>query len=152
MSSTEVRESFDEAEAPVSSPFVSHLGVRVLRATEDNLVLGLPIRPEFLNSGGFVHGGVYASLADSAIGAVIFAQIPRDQMAVTVELSCRYLRAARSGELEALARIVHWGSRTIVAEAEIRLGEELQMKAVGTFMLIARRKPGEVAGAGGGAR
>lgn len=152
MSSSEANESFDEAEAPFSSPFVSHLGIRLLRAEEDGVVLGLPIRPEFLNSGGFVHGGVYASLADSAIGAVIYAQIPREQMAVTVELSCRYLRAARSGELEALARIVHRGSRTVVAEAEIRLGEELQMKAVGTFMLIARRRPGEVRGAGGSAQ
>lgn len=130
-----------EAPAPMyRSPFIEHLGIRFLRLEADGVEVQLPIEPEFLNSAGIVHGGVYASLADTALGAAIYARM-RDpaRAALTMEMSCRYLRGARAGALDCRAWVIHLGRSTAVAEAEVSVDGELQFKASGTFMLVDRR-------------
>lgn len=126
-------------EAPtIRSPFIEHLGIRFVGGDAEGIEMQLPILPEFLNSAGVVHGGVYASLADTALGAAIYAHMEPGRMALTMEMSCRYLRGARAGTLVALARVLHLGRSSAVAEAEVLVDGELQFKATGTFMLVAR--------------
>jgi uncharacterized protein (TIGR00369 family) len=122
----------------IRSPFIEHLGIEFARVEAAEVELRLPIRPEFLNTVGIVHGGVYASLADTALGAAIYARLGLEKMAMTVEMSCRYLRGAREGVLVSRARVLHLGRSTAVAEAEVLVDEVLQFKASGTFMLVAR--------------
>lgn len=124
-------------------PFIEMLGIRFGRVDAESAEAELDIRPDFLNSGGNVHGGLYASFADTLLGAAIFPRVPRDRMAVTLELSCRYLRTVGGGTLRGIGRPVHVGGRTAVAEAEVWAGDALLVKATGTFMLIDRPGRGE---------
>lgn len=130
-----------EAAAPTyRSPFIEHLGIRFQRLEADGVEVQLPIEPELLNSAGMVHGGVYASLADTALGAAIYARMRNPaRVALTMEMSCRYLHGARAGVLCCHARVIHLGRSTAVAEAEVFVDRELQFKASGTFMLVDRR-------------
>jgi acyl-CoA thioesterase len=129
----------DRSEGPtIRSPFIEHLGIRFVRASDEEVELHLPIVPEFLNSMGIVHGGVYASLADTALGAAIYARLKGERVAMTMEMSCRYIRGARAGVLQSVARVLHLGRSTAVAEAEVFGDGVLQFKASGTFMLAPR--------------
>lgn len=129
----------ETASAPtIRSPFIEHLGIEFARVEPGEVELRLPIRPEFLNSIGVVHGGVYASLADTALGAAVYARLGRERMALTAELSCRYLKGARAGVLVSRARVLHHGRSTAVVEAEVFVDAVLQFKATGTFVLVER--------------
>jgi len=130
--------TLEQIDAPVSSPFNEHLGVEYYRLDGGGVEVRLPVRPELLNSAAIVHGGVYATLADCALAAAIHVQLPPGHMAVTLDLSCRYLRAARGGVLRATARAVHVGRRTAVAEGEIWVDGVMRMKATGSFMIVPR--------------
>lgn len=131
-------EAGEQIDPPVRSPFVEHLGMQFMRPGGGEVEVRLPIRPELLNSAAMVHGGVYATLADCALAAAIYAEVPPGHMAVTLDLSCRYLRPARGGVLRAVGRAVHVGRRTAVAECEIWVDDVMQAKATGTFMIVSR--------------
>ncbi len=123
---------------PIGSPFIEHLGVQFVAVADGRAELLLPIRPEFLNSVGIVHGGVYASFGDTGLGAAIHSSLPSDRYAVTAEMSSRYLRGAREGVLRCLSKVLHVGRTTAIAEAEVFLGDALQFKASGTFVVLPR--------------
>ena len=138
-------DAIEQRDPPIRSPFIEHLGMEFVRLGEDEVEVRLPIRAELLNSAAMVHGGVYATLADTALAAAIYSRVQATQMVITVELSCRYLRAASSGVLCAVARAVHVGRRTAVAEGEILVDGVLQVKATGTFVLVPRAELGTAA-------
>ena len=64
----------------------------------------LPVRPEHLNAGGVVHGGVLMSLADVALGVTVVRTTGR--AAATISLDSNFLAAGKLGEmLEAEAEV-----------------------------------------------
>lgn len=127
-----------DAPIGIRSPFIEHLGIRVLSVGAEGAELELPVLPEYLNSVGMVHGGVYASLADSGLGAAIHGRLAPGHVALTAEMSCRYIRAARGGTLRCVSRVLHMGRSTAVAESEIWMDDVLQFKASGTFVVMPR--------------
>ena len=130
--------------APIKSPFNDYLGMQFFSTADNGLEVRLPIRADLLNSAGIVHGGVYASLGDVALSAAIYTRAAPLQVAITVEMSCRYLRAAREGVLCALGRVVHLGNRIVVAEADILVDGILQYTTSGTYTLMPRSPKGAV--------
>ena len=71
------------------------------------------------------------TLADSALWFASFSVIGIEPMAVTSELSIRFLRPARDGDLLARARIQSVGTRRIVGTVELWMdGEPDRLVAV----------------------
>lgn len=123
--------------------FWRYLGVEVLDAREGWVRLRVPIRDDLCNDAGApVHGGVYASLVDMAVGGALgtFGTTTAggvDQ--TTLDLNVSFLAAAREGELFAEGQIIRRG-RTI-AVGETRITDSAgRLLAVGraTYMLLAR--------------
>lgn len=127
-----------EGGSAIRSPFIEHLGIRFVEVADGRAELELLILPEFLNSVGLVHGGVYASFGDTGLGAAIHSRLPAGRFALTAEMSCRYLKGAREGTLRCISRVLHLGRTTAIAEAEIYQGDALQFKASGTFVVLER--------------
>lgn len=93
------------------------LGVTVLEATADKVVVSMPVGPTVHQPFGLLHGGASAVIAESAasIGAYLNCD-PATQYAVGVDLNITHLSAKRSGTVVATAtpirkgRSVHvWG-------------------------------------------
>jgi uncharacterized protein (TIGR00369 family) len=82
----------------------------------------LAIGPQHLNSVGLVHGGVYASLLDVALGhAVAFCTVPGNfRFSTTVSLSTSFLKGAKSGVLTAIGRIDGAAGRLVTGTGEVR--------------------------------
>ena len=78
-------------------------------------------RPSFANPMGTVHGGIVATLLDSALGCAV--QTTRDEGVAytTVALEVKYLRPIRldAGQLRAEATVIHAGRRQATAEARL---------------------------------
>lgn len=81
------------------------------------------MRPEefHYNPIGSVHGGVYATLLDSALGCAIHTMLPAGVGYTTLDLAVKYLRPLRldMGEVRAVAEVVSVSRRVATATAQI---------------------------------
>jgi uncharacterized protein (TIGR00369 family) len=104
----------------------------------------LQSRDDLQNPSGVVHGGVIATLIDTAIAQALLMteeyQVVRDSRGglVTVDLHVKYLRPASHGRLLCEAKIVHLGKRVMHAQAVVRNDQDKDI-ALGdaTLMLVA---------------
>lgn len=86
----------------------------------DYAVARQDVEPDMLRPGGFVAGAVQFGIADEVLWYATFAVIGEiELMAMTSELSIRYLRPATGSVLSARARIHAAGRRNVVGSVTI---------------------------------
>jgi uncharacterized protein (TIGR00369 family) len=70
---------------------------------------------------GTVHGGVFATLLDSACGCAVHTKLPAGVFYTSLDLSLKFLRpvTVATGPITAEGRVVHLGRRTALAEAKL---------------------------------
>jgi acyl-CoA thioesterase len=107
----------------------------------------LEVDEKHLNPHGVVHGGVLYSMADTGMGAAVYSRLEPEESCATIELKVVYIAAVRGGVLECESRVVHRGRRVVVLESEVRSGDRLVAKALGTFAVFEDRS---TKGAGSG--
>src|SRR5580692_12272186 len=88
------------------------LGIELVSATPDEVVLRVEVGPKVHQPYGILHGGVSALMAEGAasIGGAI--SVGPDEIVVGTELNCSHLRSMSSGVLTATATPVRKG-RTV---------------------------------------
>ncbi|MBD8068419.1 PaaI family thioesterase [Bacillus sp. PS06] len=92
------------------------------------------------NSLNIVHGGITATLIDSAMGSLAFHLLPEDQAAVTTELKINYLAPGIGSTLTCIASLINRGSNLIVTEGKVfRDDGKLIAHATGSFFIIKRK-------------
>ena len=99
--------------------FIKLVGIRTEEATADRVVLTGPVTPHLHQPFGLVHGGVYATLAETAAsvaGALWFGDRGK---VVGVSNHTDFLRAVRRGELRAEATPLARGRTTQLWQVEI---------------------------------
>jgi acyl-CoA thioesterase len=122
------------------SAFHTGLGMQVEAASEGSVTLSIEARPDQLNLGGSVHGGVLASLADTAMGLAVRTAIEPGRRHVTIQLAVQYLAAAQPGRrVTAEGTVVRAGSQIAFAEAELRQGARTVARAQGAFSVTPER-------------
>jgi uncharacterized protein (TIGR00369 family) len=106
----------------IPAGFRNLVGYRTRAWREGYGEIHLDIKPTHLNMLGFVHGGVYATILDAALGhAVGWCSVPGNRRAaVTVSLTTTYLSGASSGTLIAIGRLLHIEGRIATCSGEIR--------------------------------
>jgi uncharacterized protein (TIGR00369 family) len=110
--------SFEDARAVLEAqPFSRLLGTKLTAFRAGHAELRLVVRPELLQQGHFVHGGVLAYAADNAItfagGSILGAAV------LTKGLVIEYVRPAQGDFLRAAAHVVTRSGRHAVCRAEI---------------------------------
>ncbi len=97
------------------------LGNRMVAWERDRIVIELEVQPKLLNLGGVVHGGVYATLIDSAAGfSGCYCPHPgRIRKAMTLSLTTSFTGAVTAGKLTAIGQRKAGGRRIYSATAEI---------------------------------
>ena len=110
---------------PLKDRFNSLLGVQVNDWGPGHVTLELAVREEFENLAKLVHGGVIATLIDTACnfaGAWIEDAGER-RIPVTLTFTTNFLAGARKGPLICTARRTGGGKTTYMAEAEVKDGD-----------------------------
>jgi uncharacterized protein (TIGR00369 family) len=89
---------------------------------------------------GTVHGGVAATLLDSAMGCAVQSVLPHGAGYTTLEIKVNYLRAmtSRTGRVYAEGKVIYVGGRIATAEARLTDGEG-KLYAHGTTTCILLR-------------
>ena len=119
-------------------PFLVHVGPLYVRtAGDDGPVVGLCAADEHCNASGAVHGGLLASLCDSACGQTIRAQADDISGAVTISLTVDYLAPAKAGDwLEARTKVEKLGTRLAFADCAVTANGRQVVRARAVFSVL----------------
>lgn len=106
------------------APIATTLGFTVLEVESGRVVFGLEPAEFHFNPIGSVHGGVFATLLDSAAGCAVHSALPAGTAYTSLDLSVKFLRGlgADSGPVRCEGLVVHMGGRTALAEARLHDG------------------------------
>lgn len=119
-----------------SNPFVSLLNMSIAKLEQGCVTMVMPVEKDrHTNLYHVAHGGALASLADTAMGV---ACCTTGKKVMTLDMSMNFIRAAQpQAAVSAVGKVVHDGSRTMVAETDIVDGNGgLVLKARGTYFVI----------------
>ncbi len=102
-------------------PVAELLGMRVGPAERGRIVFHADAEPRFANPMGGLHGGIAATLLDSAMGCAAMTVLPPGKMYTTLTIEVKYLRAVPldGSELTAEGVVVHAGRRQITVDGTL---------------------------------
>ncbi|MFT4088725.1 MAG: PaaI family thioesterase [Gordonia sp. (in: high G+C Gram-positive bacteria)] len=106
----------------VRPPIISDvLGMRLVDATEGEVVFAVDADAALGNLAGTVHGGLLATLLDSAMACAVHTTLPARTDYGTVDLHVTFVRAAPTDgrPLRAVGTVVHSGRTLVTAEAKV---------------------------------
>jgi uncharacterized protein (TIGR00369 family) len=127
-----------------STPFYRHLGIRLIGLRPGISELQMRVTRSLTQSAGVAHGGVAASLIDSAVGLALCTLIKPGQLITTVEMKLNYLAPVPLGTLKAKGKILHRGKRIAVGESEVRVKKALVAKGLVTYVILERKRTNAV--------
>ena len=115
---------------------MSVLGVRDQQAEDGRARLELDATDQHLNPAGTVHGGVLATLVDTAMGSAVRSSTGADDVPATSQLTLTYLRPGRVGTLTVTAEVRKQGEHLTVCEADVEQDGRALVHAVATFAVL----------------
>jgi uncharacterized protein (TIGR00369 family) len=102
-------------------PVVGTLGISLVSVDPGRVVFGFTPAEFHYNPIGTVHGGVIATMCDSACGCAVHSLLPAGAFYTSQDLTVKFLRpvTAGTGPLRCEGTVLHLGSRTALAQASL---------------------------------
>ena len=119
-----------------TAPYPELIGMKIAALDFDSCRVELELGKRHLQPFGIVHGGVLATLIDTATFWAGFLRLPEDAGLVNVDLKLNYLKAVTSGHLRAEGRCLRAGRQISYAEASV-FDEAGELIAHGASTLMA---------------
>lgn len=130
---TRLAQYFDE-----SVTFSRHIKSRVEEVEPGKAVCHIDVEDIHLNGNGTLHGGVYASLIDNAMGLSVAALV--GLRTATIGLNVSFLGAVREGRIVCRSEVVHRTRRIATVEAKVYDVEgNMVALGTGTFRIFEKR-------------
>ncbi|MBD8631574.1 MAG: PaaI family thioesterase [Massilia sp.] len=126
-------------------PYMANLGELYCRRGDGGIVFAMRIEDKHTNMRGIAHGGMLASLADSALGLGLTLYCEGRQSFVTVNLSTDFIDAARPGDwVEAHVEVQKMGKRMAFANCFLQVGARRILRASGVFAVMNALRPDQL--------
>jgi uncharacterized protein (TIGR00369 family) len=102
-------------------PIAQLMGFTLDEIAEGRAVFSITPAEVHYNPIGVVHGGLAATLCDSAMGCAVHSILPAGARYTTLELKINFVRAltGTTGPVRCEATLIHRGSRVATAEARV---------------------------------
>jgi uncharacterized protein (TIGR00369 family) len=102
-------------------PIARLLGFEIVEVGEGRVVFAVEPQEFHYNPIGTVHGGLAATLLDSAMGCAVHSMLPEGRAYTTLELKVNYVRALKAGigPVRAIGKVIHVGGKIATAEATL---------------------------------
>jgi uncharacterized protein (TIGR00369 family) len=104
-----------------AAPIALLMGFELEEVGEGRAVFAVTPGEHHYNPIGVVHGGLAATLLDSALGCAVHTLLPRGRGYTTLEIKVNYVRAMKrdTGRVRAVASVVHLGGKVATAEGRV---------------------------------
>lgn len=99
--------------------FAKMIGMQLVDIKPDEAIIKIEMRDELRQPQGLLHGGVTATLIDTAMAFAVITCLSEDEKASTVDLTVHYLRPHTEGAFACTAKIVRAGKRLLTVSAEV---------------------------------
>ena len=133
-----VRESFGRQQV------MTTIGAKLTHVAPGEIDIWLPYDRTLTQQHGFMHGGIVATIADSACGYAAYSLMPAGQAVLSIEFKINLLAPAQGEAFVARSRVVRAGRTITVCQADvmaIQNGVESRIATlVATIMGLRGRK------------
>ena len=119
------------AEGLRALPFSQLIGMDLVDIRPGEAVIKIEMRDDLRQPGGLLHGGVTATLIDTAMAFAVRTHLEDHELTATIDLTVHYLRPHTSGTVTCTAKVVRAGKRIITLSAE---AENEQGKVIATAL------------------
>ena len=118
---TEITEEQKEyaANALHSLPFARLIGMRLVDLKLDEAVISIEIRDDLRQPSGVLHGGVTATLIDTAMAFAVRTRLEKEAKTATIDLTVHYLRPLVEGKAICTGKVVRAGKRVFTVSADV---------------------------------
>jgi len=120
-------------------PIAVLMGFDIVEVGEGRVVFAVEPQEIHYNPIGMVHGGLAATLLDSAMGCAVHSLLPEGRAYTTLELKVNYVRALKhdTGRVQAIGKVIHLGGKVATAEGSLLDGAgKLYAHATTTCLLL----------------
>jgi uncharacterized protein (TIGR00369 family) len=119
------------------APIAHYFGMRLSYNDEGQAIVDLPYNPNLDHALEGIHGGVYATMLDTAGWFTAAAAHDEPCWLATAEMSVHFLAPAARNSLQAIGRLIKRGRRQDVAEMHLYDSQgHLVGHATGTFVVL----------------
>ncbi len=142
ISGLEFLQKFTKREMP-PPPIGALMGFNLVEVSPGRAVFAAEPAEFHYNPIGVVHGGLAATLLDSAMGCAVHSMLPAGVGYTTLEIKVNFVRAltGATGTVRSEGTVVHMGSRTATAEGRLIDGTgKLYAHATTTCLVIADQR------------
>jgi len=121
-------------------PIAMLLGMEVVEVSDGRALFALEPTERHYNPIGVVHGGIAATILDSAMGCAVHTTLPAGWSYGSLDLSARYVRpiTADTGRIMCEGVVVHRGKSTATAEGRVWAEETGKLLAHGSGSALLR--------------
>jgi uncharacterized protein (TIGR00369 family) len=122
-------------------PIADVLGLELIEVGHGRATFAIVPGPQHYNPIGVVHGGIAATLLDSAMGCAVQSTLEPGVGYTTLDLNVTFLRPMTSdtGKVVCEATVVHTGSRVATAEGRVFSARTGKLIASGTCSCVILR-------------
>jgi len=102
-------------------PIAELMGFDIEEVGEGRVVFGVEPQEYHYNPIGMVHGGLAATLLDSAMGCAVHSLLPEGRAYTTLELKVNFVRPLKHdiGRVRAIGKVIHMGGKVATAEGSV---------------------------------
>jgi len=102
-----------------NNEFAKMIGMKLVAMKRDEATIEIEMRDQLRQPHGLLHGGVTATLIDTAMAFAVITCLTREEKASTVDLNVHYLRPHLDGKISCTAKIIKAGKRLLTVSAEV---------------------------------
>ncbi len=118
-------------------PFAQLIGMRLVDLRHNEAVIKIEMRDELRQPAGVLHGGVTATLIDTAMAFAVITRLSKEERASTIDLTVHYVRPHFEGTFTCTAKVVRAGKRIFTVSADV-VNEEKKLiaTAISTYTKV----------------
>ncbi len=126
-------------------PIAVLLGMSIVSVEPGQVTFGLDVGEHLYNPIGSVHGGVFCTLLDSAMGCAVHASLDRGQAYTTLELKVNIVKALTldTPGVVATGQVVSAGRRVVTASGQITGPDGVLYAHATTTCLVFEPRPAQ---------
>lgn len=103
-----------------NQPFLSFVDMKLDKLEKGKSILSCENKKELHQGLGYMHGGVVASILDTAGGYAAVTTIPSNCFVVTSELKINYMRPVIAKKVFGFGEVINKGRNLVVVEATLK--------------------------------
>lgn len=125
-------------------PVNRHFGFSLQSVRRGTAEVAMPLKRSFRQEEGVVHGGVLATLADTAAVYAIYPFLDDDQSMTSIEFKMNFLRPASidAGSVTAKASLVRQGRTIALCAVDVMQTRRLVATGLFTYLIYTKDEDG----------